>query len=112
MGIKLIADDRTNSVLVTGEQSQRLRVKALIAHLDTPREGGGDTQVIYSSTLTRKSWAASSKSKSPASSRRPGAPEHPAPLLPRRRRLHRRSQHEIWADPQTNALVISAPPKA
>ena len=44
---KVVADERTNSVLVSGETSQRLRLKALITHLDTPLEAGGDTQVRY-----------------------------------------------------------------
>ena len=44
---RVIADDRSNSVLVGGEKSLRLRIKALIAHLDTPLESGGDTQVVY-----------------------------------------------------------------
>ena len=44
---RVIADDRSNSVLVGGEKSLRLRIKALIAHLDTPLESGGDTQVRY-----------------------------------------------------------------
>ena len=34
-------------MLVGGEKSLRLRIKALIAHLDTPLESGGDTQVRY-----------------------------------------------------------------
>jgi len=45
--VKMVADDRTNSVLVSGEASQRLRLKTLITHLDTPLEAGGDTQVRY-----------------------------------------------------------------
>src|SRR4029079_17243598 len=44
---RVIADDRSNSVLIRGEKSLRLRIKALIAHLDTPLESGGDTQVRY-----------------------------------------------------------------
>src|SRR6201996_6536784 len=44
---KVVADERSNSVLVGGDQSQRLRIRALIAHLDTPLEAGGDTQVRY-----------------------------------------------------------------
>ena len=44
---RVIADDRSNSVLIGGEKSLRLRIKALIAHLDTPLESGGDTQVRY-----------------------------------------------------------------
>jgi general secretion pathway protein D len=42
--LKLISDDRTNSVLLCG---QRLRLRSLIAHLDTPLDGGENTQVIY-----------------------------------------------------------------
>src|SRR5580658_9851764 len=45
--IKVVADERSNSVLVAGELSQRLKVRALIAHLDTPLETGGDTRVRY-----------------------------------------------------------------
>ena len=43
----LVADARTNSVLIGGDKSERLRLRALIAHLDTPLEDGGDTQVRY-----------------------------------------------------------------
>jgi general secretion pathway protein D len=35
--IKIIADERTNSVLISGEKSLRLRAKALVLDLDTPR---------------------------------------------------------------------------
>ncbi len=45
--VKIIADERTNSVLISGENSQRLRLKTLVAHLDTPLATGGDTQVRY-----------------------------------------------------------------
>ena len=45
--VKMVADERTNSVLVSGERSQRLRLKTLVTHLDTPLEAGGDTQVRY-----------------------------------------------------------------
>ena len=44
---RLIADERTNSVLLSGEKSQRLRLRALIAHLDTPLERGGGTVVRH-----------------------------------------------------------------
>ena len=43
----LVADSRTNSVLIGGARSERLRLRVLIAHLDTPLEDGGDTQVRY-----------------------------------------------------------------
>lgn len=43
----LVADDRTNSVLISGEQSARLRMRALISHLDTPLQSIGNTKVVY-----------------------------------------------------------------
>ncbi len=46
--VKLAADDRTNSILVTGARASRLKIRATIGYLDTPLEaGGGNTHVIY-----------------------------------------------------------------
>lgn len=45
--IKFAADERTNSILISGDRTQRLRIRATIAHLDTPLEDGGNTVVIY-----------------------------------------------------------------
>lgn len=44
---KVFADERTNSILLSGGKSGRLKLRALITHLDTPLESGGDTQVVY-----------------------------------------------------------------
>ncbi len=44
---KLLADERSNAVLLSGERAQRLRLRTLIAHLDTPLERGDNTQVVY-----------------------------------------------------------------
>lgn len=43
----LISDERTNSILVSGNQAFRNRVRNLIAKLDTPLESGGNTQVVF-----------------------------------------------------------------
>jgi len=46
--VKMAADDRTNSILITGDRSSRLRIRATISYLDTPLEdGSGNTHVIY-----------------------------------------------------------------
>ena len=42
--IQVIADARTNSVLLSGSGSVRLQYRGLIAHLDTPSAQGGDTE--------------------------------------------------------------------
>ncbi|RKZ70217.1 MAG: type II secretion system protein GspD [Candidatus Parabeggiatoa sp. nov. 1] len=43
----IIADERTNSVLISGDNATRLRLRTLITHLDTPIKSVGNTQVIY-----------------------------------------------------------------
>ena len=54
----VIADERTNSILVSGDKSDRLQVKAVIAHLDTPMDNAGDTEVIYLKYAKSKELAA------------------------------------------------------
>ncbi len=46
-GIKINADERTNSILLIGERSERLKYRAIIADLDSPVESGGNTHVVY-----------------------------------------------------------------
>ena len=94
----IVADERTNSVLVSGDKADRLRLRTLIAHLDTPLEDGGDTRVRYlryadSLDLAGKLEAQYSGSENPE-----GGPRSATDI-------------SIWADEQTNALVITAPPK-
>ena len=43
----LAADERSNSILLSGDTAARLRIRGLIAHLDTPLEDGGNSQVVY-----------------------------------------------------------------
>lgn len=43
----LAADERTNSILLSGDRAARLRIRGIIAHLDTPLESGGNTQVVF-----------------------------------------------------------------
>ena len=45
--VLLVADARTNSVLVNGDELERARVRKLIEHLDTPLEQSGNVKVIY-----------------------------------------------------------------
>ncbi|MCH6564352.1 MAG: type II secretion system secretin GspD [Proteobacteria bacterium] len=45
--VKFTADERTNSIILSGERSKRLRYRAIIADLDAPVESTGNTHVIY-----------------------------------------------------------------
>ena len=99
----LVADARTNSVLIGGDKSERLRLRALIAHLDSPLEDGGDTQVRYlryadaEELSTKLQTHFTSQTQAAAG----GAAGGPAGS----------TEVSVWADTQTNALVVNAPPK-
>ena len=43
----LVADARTNSVLVSGDELERARLRKLVNHLDTPLEQSGNVKVMY-----------------------------------------------------------------
>lgn len=92
---RIVADERTNTILLGGDPSSRLRTRSLIAHLDTPLESGEQTQVVYLSYASAES------------------------LLPILEGVARGGGAEgddeganvsVHAHPETNALVVSAPP--
>lgn len=45
--VVLSADDRSNSVLLSGDKSRRLQMQAIIAQLDVTVPGEGNTEVVY-----------------------------------------------------------------
>ncbi len=99
----LVADARTNSVLIGGDKSDRLRLRALIAHLDTPLEDGGDTQVRYLRYADAEELATKLQQHFTAQTTGTGAQAAgaagPAGTV------------SVWADTQTNAIIVNAPPK-
>jgi general secretion pathway protein D len=109
---RVIADDRSNSVLVGGDRSQRLRIKALVAHLDTPLDNGGDTQVVYLQFADAEKIATKLKEQISATVAITGAaPAGGAPGGGSSVGASADRSTTIWAEPETNALVITAPAK-
>jgi len=106
---KIVADDRTNSILLTGEKSQRLRLKALIINMDTPLTTGGDTQVRYLRYADAEKIADKLKGQATASAKAQGGP--PAAPAGGGGTSNVDASVTIWADVATNALIITAPPK-
>lgn len=45
--VVMVADKRSNSILVTGDDVRRSRVKELVDRLDVPRQQSGNVRVIY-----------------------------------------------------------------
>ena len=101
--VRLVADDRTNSVLMSGDKNQVLKYKARIAYLDQPLENGGDTQVRYLQYADAEKIAVKLKEQLAGSTA--GAPGAAGAAAVADRSA------TIWAEKETNALVITAPPK-
>jgi general secretion pathway protein D len=106
---KIVADDRTNSILLTGEKSQRLKLKALIINMDTPLATGGDTQVRYLRYADAEKIADKLKGQATASAKAQGGP--PTAGTGGGGTSNVDASVTIWADVSTNALIITAPPK-
>lgn len=114
---KYVADERTNSILLSGEGAARLRIKAVIAQLDSPLQSDtGNIKVIYlhnakavevakvlngvknniveqvklSQPLTKSGKAVASINSNSSS--------------------NKKSETSIYADEETNSLVIAAAP--
>jgi len=107
--VKVVADERSNSVLIGGEQAQRLRLRALIAHLDTPLEAGGDTRVRYLHYANAEKLAPKLKEQMTgiaAAAAGPGAQGGAASAA-----QSAEKSAMVWADPTNNALILTAPAK-
>src|SRR5260221_5213598 len=108
--VKIVADERTNSVLVSGEKSLRLKIKALIVNLGTPMQSGGDTQVRYLRYTDADKIPAKLKGQATPSAKAQGGPQGGAPTGSSGG-ANVDASVTIWADVATNALIMTAPPK-
>jgi general secretion pathway protein D len=108
--VKVVADERSNSVLIGGDQSQRLRLRALIAHLDTPLQAGGDTRVRYLHYADAEKLAPKLKEQMTGiAAAAAGAQGQGAAASSIQAQAEKGAM--VWADPANNALVITAPAK-
>ncbi|MBL3526435.1 MAG: type II secretion system secretin GspD [gamma proteobacterium endosymbiont of Lamellibrachia anaximandri] len=96
---KLIADERTNSVLISGDTTTRLRTRVVIEHLDTPFENEGNARVIYLRYANAKELATvlTGVSDTMDKSRKKGKGGGTSTPI------------NIQADEASNALIITAP---
>jgi len=95
----LAADERTNSILLSGDSAARVRIRGLIAHLDTPIEGTGNTRVVYLHYASAEEIApilqGVSDFEDAEGNTSPGTSNN---------------EINIQADETNNALIITAPP--
>jgi len=109
--INMAADERTNSILMTGEPSARLKARTTIMQLDTPLEDGGNTHVIYLKYANAENLVKiltgiqSSVAKAPTAR---GSSAKTAAARPASSAFSQKA--DIQADEDTNALIITADP--
>ncbi len=122
----ITADERTNSLLISGDKATRLRLRGLIAHLDTPLDSGGDTQVVFLKYADAEELSqiltGVNQSKKQQSTRSLGDKSNSRPTQARRVSKSSPSSSgggiggqkdvSIQADTINNALIITAPPSA
>ncbi|MFK7993769.1 MAG: type II secretion system secretin GspD [Granulosicoccus sp.] len=138
--VRFAADERTNNILLSGDQTARTRMRGIIANLDTPVESGGNTRVVYlrfanaadllailtgvsagqakigtgGSDLEEGGMASSAPAAPSVDANGVQIPQQPnvptASLIPRAPQDDDRPNVDIQADEDTNALIITAPP--
>jgi general secretion pathway protein D len=99
--VGLVADNRTNSILVNGDRSERARVRALISHLDAPLHKAGNARVIYLRYARAKDLA-ETLNKVAQNIEKAGKGKNP--------KARNENNTSIEADEATNSLIITAPP--
>jgi len=104
----IVADERTNSILISGETNSRLRLRTIIAQLDSQVESNGNTKVFYlryakaediknvllgQAKIVAAESGSGTKAKAGATSSRNNSLDY-----------------NIESHEATNSLIISAPP--
>ena len=96
----IIADNRTNSILISGNKTTRLRLRTLITHLDTPIQNKGNTKVIYLRYAKAKDLVGILKGISSNMDE-----------IGKDKPTTEQSQTNIQADENTNSLIVTTTPK-
>jgi len=106
---KVSADERTNSLLVTGDKATRTRIRRIVEKIDIPKQKEGNTKVIYLryakatdlatvlQGISKTSQVANKDGKA-KSAQNPGASTGGS------------SNIDIQADESSNSLIITADP--
>ncbi|MDH5784564.1 MAG: type II secretion system secretin GspD [Chromatiales bacterium] len=102
--VKVIADGRSNSLLLSGDKTKRHHLKKIIEQLDTPLQTSGNTRVFYLryAKATDLADVLNGVGKSLIEEKGGAAPAARAPAAG--------TGLNIQADEATNALVINASP--
>ena len=99
-GAPLVADSRSNSIIIGGDTDMRMQLRALIANLDSPMETDGDTEVIYLHYAVAKELV---ETLTGISENKTGGTNQPVT------QASTEKDFDIRANDATNSLIITAP---
>lgn len=97
--VSFVADERSNSILLSGDAGKRKEIRSLIQRLDYPVEGTGNTQVFYLHYAKAEDMVPVLQSLSGSIQKDEKGNQSV-----------QNSSISIQATPHTNALVVTAPP--
>jgi general secretion pathway protein D len=110
--VTVAADERTNSILLGGNQAARVHTKYLISQLDTPSAGAqGNTEVIYLKYLKAKSFAPilGKIAQNMMGKDDPSTAAATASTATSKTKTPE-NLTSIQGEPSTNSIIITAPP--
>ena len=94
--VQFSVDKRSNSLLITGVEAKRQQIRKLVAKLDTPLEGDGNTKVVYLNYIEASEISPILKSVGDS--------------ILKDNKTEDRKNFSIESSEATNALIITAPP--
>lgn len=125
--VSIAPDERTNSILLSGNRAARMRMRILVNELDTPGVGAqGNTQVVYLRYLQAKTFAPilgkiaqniagkdsdnTSSTSSPTSNSMYSSNPNSGSRSSSATKKEPENKTSIQGEPTTNSLIITAPP--
>jgi general secretion pathway protein D len=108
---KIVSDDRTNSIIISGDKAARLRIKTLVTYLDTPLQSDGNVTIRYLRFADAETLAKSLKEQIQGITQATSASATPGGAPVATSTTASGNSTSIWADKNTNALVVAAAPK-
>lgn len=112
--VSIAADERSNSILLSGNKAARLHMRFLISHLDTPSGATqGNTEVIYLRYLQAKTFAPLLGKIAQNMQGKDVGKDNPQPAANSGSKSGDKTPENltsIQAEPSSNAIVITAPP--
>lgn len=100
---KFVADERTNSILLSADRKASLRLKAIIARLDSATDSNGNTKVIYLKYANAEELATLLEGVGDSIEKESGKDKS-------KTRRGGGKDYSIKAHADTNSLVVSAAP--